>query len=81
MFSILNQIENYFFKFFSSLISALNDWDETLSWSQLHSNEIYTDKTPYDKNYLHALHAFDLGDFGATARHLEGVSIPSFSEV
>ncbi|XP_063692861.1 serine/threonine-protein kinase SMG1-like [Bolinopsis microptera] len=52
---------------------ALNDWDETLSWSQMHSNEIYTDKTPYDNNYLHALHAFDLGDFNGTARHLEGV--------
>ena len=41
----------------------------------MHSNEIYTDTTPYDRNYLHALHAFDLGDFAGTATHLEGVGI------
>ena len=54
--------------------SALADWDETLSWSDERCNEIYTDKTPYDRNYLLALHSFDMGDFTGIAKHLENVS-------
>lgn len=65
------------FENFSVLISkssALSDWDETLDWIESYNNDIFTDKTSYDKNYLLALNAFDLGDFDSVASHLEKVS-------
>ena len=53
--------------------SAVSDWDETLKWTTAYNSEIFTDTTPYHRNYLHALHSFDNGDFSGTARHLENV--------